>query len=145
MARVYADSTAYAAAGNTPPTNVDYLLRQASRAVDQLLTGRVYDTDPDTGMPTDADDVQAMSDATVAIAAEAAATGALEAGGTETYDTVSIGNVSLTTFKSSSDVKPTVLGIPVPAAAVVALADVGTLYVYVGTPGCPRPLDRITP
>lgn len=140
--RLYA-TTADAWPSN-PPANADLLLRTASRTVDRLLTGRAYDTDPATGLPTDTDVAQALQDATVAVALELAATGTMDAGSTTQYDAVGIGNVSLS-GRSAADGTVTVAGIPVPAAAIAALADVGPMAVYVGTPGCPRPLDRIAP
>lgn len=128
MARVYATSAQYVTyTGGAAPANVDTLLRVASRVVDRLLKGRVYAVDAD-GLPTDADVAETLADATCAIAQEAAATGALEAGSTQEWDSVGIGNVSLSGRGTSADTT-VVLGIPVPGVALLALADVGTLVV----------------
>lgn len=130
--RQYADAATLAAypGGNTiPPEDADALLRTASRVVDTALVGVVYDTDPDTGLPTDPDVAQAMSDATCAIAVEAQATGALSAGATSEWDQVRIGNVSLGSRKDAEGTL-TVLGVPVPAAAIIALRSIGATQVW---------------
>lgn len=123
--RLYADSAAYAAyTGEAAPANVDVLLRTASRVVDVLLVGRAYDTDPDTQLPTDPDEAQAMSDATCAIAQEADSTGVLTAGGSQEWDAVGIGSVSLSGRKAKAGTV-SVNGIAVPPVALVHLSDVG--------------------
>lgn len=137
--RVYA--TAADAFPNAVPANADQLLRTASRIVDMLLKGRVYDVDANL-MPTDPDVVQAMKDATCAIATELDATGALGAGSTVQWDQVKIGSVSLGGRVATSSA-PTVAGVTVPAAALIALADVGTFTYYVGARPYSRPLDRV--
>lgn len=128
MARVYATSAQFTTyTGGTAPDNVDALLRIASRVVDVLLKAVVYDVDAD-GLPTDPDVAQSMADATCAIAAEASATGVLEAGGTQTWTSVGIGNVSLS-GRGTTDETVTVDGIPVPGPALLALRSVGPVVV----------------
>lgn len=129
--RLYADAAALAAypgGSAVPAESVDALLRTASRVVDQLLRGIVYDTDPATLLPTDPDVAGALEDAACAIAVEAHATGALAAGGTQEWDSVKLATVALSGRKSRSG-SLTVAGVPVPTAALVALADVGPLVV----------------
>lgn len=132
--RQYADSTALAAypgGSAVASDSVDLLLRTASRVVDKLLTGILYDTDSD-GMPTDTDVAQALSDATCAIALEADARGSLNAGQTQQWESVQIGNVALSTLQGASATDtPMVLGLPVPPAAIVALSGVGPMGVWV--------------
>ena len=128
--RLYADDAAYVAYhGGTAPAQVDRLLRMASRVVDHILLGRVYDVNAD-GMPTDSDDIAALSDATCCIAGEIDAQGLATAGSTDKYESVAIGSVQLSNLQgaSTSDT-PTVAGIPVPADAVLALAGVGITVV----------------
>lgn len=130
MARVYADEAAYVAyTGGAAPDNVALALRLASRVVDVLLTGVVYDVDT-AGLPTDPDVAEALSDATCCIAQEAATTGILDAGGTQEWDSVGIGKVSLSGRGTSQDTT-VVLGVPVPPAARLFLADVGDVVVIV--------------
>lgn len=132
--RLYADQSAYETyhgltAGEAPAT-IDRLLRMASRVVDTLLVGRVYDTDAD-GYPTDADDAAALSDAVCAIAGEADAQGLAVAGSTDKWESVTIGAVSLSNLQgSSSDDTPRVAGLPVPPDAVLSLSGVGTVVVF---------------
>lgn len=143
--RQYADSAAYAAyfPDATVPANVDTLLRGASRVVDRLLLGRVYDVDA-AGMPTNADDLQALSDATCAIAGEADALGVYDAGNTQQWESVKIGTVQLQNLQGASTAdSPVVLGLPVPASAIVALAGVGHMRVSAPGGGYTRPLDRV--
>lgn len=128
MARVYATEAAYVTyTGAAAPANVALLLRIGSRVVDVLLTGIVYDVDA-AGLPTDVDVAQSLSDATCAIAQEAAATGVMDAGGTQQWDSVGIGNVSLS-GRGTSEGTAVILGVPVPPVARLFLADVGTLVV----------------
>ena len=126
MARIYA--TTAQAWPTDPPGNADLLLRTASRVVDVLLTTRAYDVDTD-GMPTDADDVQALQDAAVTIAHELQTTGALDAGSTERWESVGIGSVSLS-GRQASEGTTMVAGLPVPGVALVYLSDVGTHSVW---------------
>lgn len=131
--RQYADAAALAAypGGDViAAEDADAFLRTASRVVDECLKGVVYDTDPTTLLPTDADVAQAMSDATCAIALEASATGVLAAGATVTWDQVKVGNVALGSRKPSQG-SVMVLGIPVPIAAVVALSSIGSPEAWV--------------
>lgn len=130
--RQYADSAALAAypGGDAVAAgDADALLRTASRMVDQLLVGRVYDTDA-AGYPTDPDNVQALEDATCAIAVELDATGATSGGATEAWDSVGIGSVKLS-GRRAAEGTVTVLGLPVPPLAVVHLLDVGNLRWWV--------------
>ena len=108
----------------------DTLLRLASRIVDACLRGRVYDVDTD-GMPTDPDDIAAMTDATVAIAAELDAGGYTTPGATVEWGSVSIGSVSLSNPLTAGGGDVTVAGVPVPAPALLALADVGAVSVVI--------------
>jgi len=119
-----ADLAAYPGGDTIPTADADARLRTASRVVDECLKGVVYDTDPTTLLPTDADVAQAMNDATCAIAVEAQATGAGTAGATQQWSSVGIGNVSLAGGKTAEGTA-VVLGYPVPADAVVALRSIG--------------------
>lgn len=133
MARVYAtaaDLAAYPGGSDVPAESVDTLLRMASRVIDQLLTGRVYDVTVD-GMPEDADVVDALRDATCAVALEAHATGVLTPGASESWQSVGIGSVNLS-GRTLAEGARIVAGMPVPPAALLALADVGELTVWVG-------------
>lgn len=132
MARVYAtdvDLAAYPGGEDVDAGTVDTLLRMASRVVDHLLRGRVYDVDVD-GLPTDQDVIDALKDATCAIALEASATGVLAAGSSEAWQSVGIGSVSLS-GRTLSEGATIVAGVPVPTAALLTLADVGTLTVWI--------------
>lgn len=124
--RVYA--TTEQAWPTDPPANAALLLRTASRLVDVLLTTRAYDVDAD-GLPTDTDDVQALQDATVTIAHELQTTGALDAGGTDSWQSVGIGSVTLS-GRQASEGTTIVAGLPVPGVALVYLADVGVRRVW---------------
>lgn len=128
--RLYADQAAYEAyhglEAGAAPADVDRRLRTASRLVDYLLRGVVYQVDP-AGMPVDVDVAQAMSDATCAIAGAVPAADA--DAGTE-WDSVSIGNVSLSGRKQA-DGGVTVGGVTIPPDALVSLADVGQVAVVV--------------
>jgi len=129
--RVYATAVELAAwpgGDAVPAEDADAFLRTASRVVDRLLVGRVYDVDADS-MPTDADVIQALSDAACAIALEDHSTGASAAGSTTAWESVGIGSVSLSGGKAA-DGTVRVDGIPVPAAALLALATVGRLVVW---------------
>lgn len=125
MARLYA--TTAQAWPTDPPANADLLLRTASRLVDVLLVTRAYDVDA-AGMPTDADDVQALQDAAVTIAHELQTTGALDAGSTEQWQSVGIGSVSLS-GRQAAEGTVMVSGLPVPGVALIYLSDVGTHWV----------------
>lgn len=133
MARVYATAAQYedfhGLSAGAAPANIDALLRVSSRVVDHLLRGVVYETDA-AGMPTDADVSTALTDATCAIAGEADATGALSPGSTQAWDSVAIGNVSLSGRGTASEAV-TVAGLNVPAQALLSLADVGAFTVVV--------------
>ncbi len=72
----------------------DRLLRQASRIIDELLIGAVYDTDTDD-YPTDPDVRQALTDATCAQAEWMDAAGdTAGTGDVQTVTSASIGSVS---------------------------------------------------
>lgn len=125
--RQYATAAQLAASpggDSVPAEDADVLLRTASRMIDEALLGRVYDTDT-TGMPTDPDHLQALVDACCAIAVELHAIGYNTAGGTQTWQSVGIGSVSLS-GPSKAEGTIVVMGLPIPAAAVVALRTVGT-------------------
>lgn len=132
MVRLYAtaaDLTAYDDTVTIPDAKAERLLRLASLTVDRLLTGRCYDTDTD-GMPTVADDISALRDATCAIVLEANAANVLTPGAAGEWTQIGIGNVSLS-GKKVAEGTLVVNGIPVPAEAVTLLASVGTLQVWV--------------
>lgn len=137
-----AELAAYPGGSSVPADDADARLRTASRVVDVLLRGVVYDTDATTLMPTDPDVAATLRDATCAIAVEAQAAGAFEAGATAKYTTVSIGNVSLS-GREAADGAVSVAGIPVPAEAVLALQSLGNPTVYVGAPGYPSIMSRV--
>lgn len=121
--RVYATTTD--AWPTTPPANADDLLSAASRVVDALLFGVVYDTTT-TGMPSDTDVAEVLKEATVAIALEAEANGTLDPGSSREWESVAIGNVALSNQPGASDSDtPNVMGLLVPAAARLALASLG--------------------
>ena len=131
MARVYATEADYTAyTGETPPANIDRLLRIASGVVDYLLTGRLYDVDT-SGMPTAVADSDALRDATCVIAQDADAANLIGSGGSQEWGSVSIGNVSLSNPLGGSSTHRTVSGVPVPAEALILLADVGSQWVFV--------------
>lgn len=125
MPRVYA--TTAQAWPTDPPANADLILRVASRVVDHLLVGRVYDVDTDS-LPTDTDVAQALQDATVTIAHEMVDQGTLDSGGATEWQSVSIGSVSLSGPIGSSNL--TVGGVPVPPTALIYLSDVGVRRVW---------------
>lgn len=135
-----ADLVAYPGGSDVPEMDVPLVLRLANRTVGKLLRLRVYDVDPETSLPTDIDALQACKDAACAIAVELSVTGAVSAGQTQRWQSVSIGGVAL-----SNPTVPahTVDGLPVPAVAVVLLSDVGTAYVSTAGRGYGRPLDRV--
>lgn len=130
--RQYADSAALAAypgGSAVPSEDAEALLRTASRVVDQLLRGFVYDVDDDS-LPTDVDVAQALSDATCAIVVEGYATGVFTPGATKQWDQVRVGNVSL--GKASTKAGALIVaGIPIPPAALTALSGVGCVGVWV--------------
>lgn len=129
--RIYATPEQLAAdpyGAEVPAEDAVALLRMASRMVDEALIGRAYATDKTTGMPTDPDHLQALVDATCAIAGELHAIGVNTAGGTQTWQSVGIGSVSLS-GPSRAQGTVTVMGLPVPAVAVMALRSVGRFQV----------------
>jgi hypothetical protein len=132
MARVYATAeqlAAYKPGGDTVPAeDADALLAVASKLIDQALVARAYDVDAN-GLPTDTDDAAGMRDATCATAVELYTRGALESGGTDVWDSVSIGSVSLS--GRATDGNTDVFGLPVPPVAAVYLSDVGVPSVSV--------------
>lgn len=77
-----------------PPDDAATLLEQASRLVDVLLIGAVYDVDED-GMPTDADDIAALRKATCAQVKWFDETGD-STGAAEQFQSASIGAISFT-------------------------------------------------
>lgn len=136
--RQYADADALAAypGGDAIATEeADFYLKRASKVVDELLVGVVYDVDADK-MPTDADVAEALSDATCAIALEAKANGSLGAGavGNQKWTSVRIGDVQLSNLQDGPDFTPlVVLGLIVPADALLSLTGVGVLTVWAQT------------
>lgn len=122
-----AELAAYPGGDAVPTEDADAFLRTASRVVDRLLIGRVYDVDTDS-LPTDPDVIQALSDAACAIALEDHSTGASAAGSTTAWESVGIGSVNLSGGKAA-DGTLRVDGIPVPASALLALATVGRLVI----------------
>lgn len=97
MARVYATPDEYAdwLGVDDPPTGSETALRRASMVVDQMLLGAVYDVDDDR-LPTNADVVEALRDATCAQAEYARATGDASLVGAAGITQVSIGSLSYT-------------------------------------------------
>lgn len=61
------DYTAYI--GGTAPANIEALLRSVSNLVHDAIAGAYYLTDPDTGVASDTDVVEALRDATCVQAA----------------------------------------------------------------------------
>src|SRR4051794_26110046 len=107
MARVYADRAAllaYAPADQVADLPADpeatRLLTRASRRVDRLLFAAVYDTAATTGLPTDPDVAQALSEATCEQALWWLETGD-ESGASDQYQSVSAGSIALTRGYSS--------------------------------------------
>jgi len=98
---IYATSAELTTWGVTPPTNADALLRSASILVHRATMTAVYDVDPATSLPTDADKVAALRDATcsqvgtwIALAIDPATGGAAAAG--KVVSAKSIGSGSIT-------------------------------------------------
>jgi hypothetical protein len=101
MPRVYATSDQLAAyTGVSAPADAERLLARASEDIDDALTTAVYDTGPD-GMPTDAEVIAALSDATCAQVEYQQATGDDGTGAAGRWDSVSIGPVSLSGRKDA--------------------------------------------
>lgn len=128
--RLYAtptDLAAHPGGDVVPAEDAETLLRTASRMVDEALRGRVYDVDA-AGMPTGTDELQATVDAACAIAVELHAIGYNTAGGTQAWQSVGIGSVSLSGPTQTAGTV-LVMGLPVPPAAVVALRSVGVFSV----------------
>lgn len=132
MARIYAETADLAnyegGSSLTDPT-ASLLLRIASGIVDRCLVGRRYPHDANA-MPTDADDIQAMKDATCLIAIEANAAGVGKPGESTEWGQVAIGNVSLSNRQRAEGVT-LVDGVPVPVLAAQSLLSVGTNCVWV--------------
>lgn len=94
-ALVYATAEQLAAwTGQPAPADADRLLARASEDIDDALATAVYDTDS-TGMPTDAEIVSALADATCAQVEYQTATGDDGTGAAGRWSSVSIGPVSL--------------------------------------------------
>lgn len=95
-ARVYATTADYATwLRSAPPSSSRRALAAASRAVDELLLTAVYDVDT-AGLPTDADVIVALRDATCAQAEYAKASGDTNLVGAAMYHSMQIGSVNLT-------------------------------------------------
>jgi len=91
---------AYATVADWPstspvPADLQRRLDRASLLVDEMLLTAVYDVD-DSGNPTDAADIVALREATLAQAEYAAAGGDPLSVGAAQYQSMSIGSVSLT-------------------------------------------------
>jgi hypothetical protein len=111
------------------PANVARLLKVASAVVDTALAGVVYDVDA-SDLPTDADVTEAMMVATCAIVAEWVALAAAEAGASQQWESVAIGNVSLSTLQGASATDSLRIdGFPVPPLAITMLRQVGNVRV----------------
>jgi hypothetical protein len=113
----------------------DFYLKRASKVVDELLVGVVYDVD-DNKMPTDPDTAEALSDATCAIALEAKANGSLSSGNIESnkWTSVRIGDVQLSQLQDGPHADPLiVLGLIVPTDAILSLTGIGERFVWVQT------------
>lgn len=123
-----AELAAYPGGDAVPAGIADTVLVAASAVVDSLLTGVVYDVDPDTLLPTDVDVATVLRDAVCSIAAEAQATGALSSGATSEWQSVGIGNVSLS-GRTTAEGATVVNGLPVPALTLLALRAVGVFQV----------------
>ncbi len=99
--RVYATTTDYANhLRAAPPSGSRLSLAKASAAVDDMLLTAVYDVDDD-GMPTDADVIEALRDATCIQAEDARAAKAARA------SSFSIGSVSVTRSAPTTDPEET--------------------------------------
>lgn len=97
-ARVYATTGDYAnTIPETPPTDISLrrVLRVASARVDEMLHGAIYATDSVTLLPTEAAVAVALRDATCQQAAYAIDIGDPYGLGTEQYQSVTIGAVTL--------------------------------------------------
>lgn len=94
--RVYATDVEYAAwLGVDPPVaGSAQALRTASLRVDEMLIGAVYPVDED-GLPTEANHITALADATCAQAAHAKGSGTSDTGDDPQYAEVQIGSVRL--------------------------------------------------
>lgn len=89
--RVYATTADYAKwLRAAPPAGSRLALAQASAAIDDMLLTSIYDTDPVTGLPTAADVIAALRDATCEQAKDARIAKAAAAG------SFTIGSVSVT-------------------------------------------------
>lgn len=99
----------------------------ASRIVDRLLTGYVYDTDA-AGLPTDTDVAAILRDAACALAVEAQAAGMFDAGASFDWQSASIGAVSLS-GRVSAHGTIMVDGWPAPPLVLAALSAVGDFRV----------------
>lgn len=118
--RQYATATELATyTGTAAPANADVLLQKASRLVDVLLRGVVYDIDAD-GLPTDTDVADALQTATCA---QAALLATLPADDGAAWDTVSIGSLSLSSKRAASGVD--IDGVPVAADCLATLRAAG--------------------
>lgn len=124
-----AELAAYPGGDSIPASIATTVLIGASRIVDRLLTGYVYDTDT-AGLPIDAGIAAVLRDATCAIAVEAQAAGVFDAGASFDWQSASIAGVSLS-GRVSTEGALTVDGWPVPALVRAALSAVGRFAVSV--------------
>lgn len=122
-----AELAAYPDGDSIPAGIADTVLIGASRIVDRLLIGYVYDVDSD-GLPTDTAVAAVLRDAVCALAVEAQSAGMFDAGASFEWQSASIGSVSLS-GRMSAQGTIVVDGWPVPALVVAALAAVGEFQV----------------
>lgn len=95
--RVYAtanDYVQFVGQGSPLPARLDYQLQLASAVIDYAMTGAIYDTDPTTLLPTDAD-VAAMMCLATCQQVEYQAEVDDDTGAKDRYDQVSISGVSM--------------------------------------------------
>lgn len=120
--------------GEEPPTNAGTLLKRATRRIDSVLIGSVYDVDDD-GDPTDADVIAALRDAVceqVGWWIENGNTSGTSGG--QEYTSVSVGNVSLSTGGRGGQTSGSAQGarsVSPEAIEILRLAELLPLYPYV--------------
>lgn len=110
----YADAADFTTwTGVTAPAGITRILRAAGRRVDQMLLTAVYDVDSTTGLPTDADVLAVLRDATCEQAAYQVAIGDPYGVGTAgLFSSFSIGGLSATRGKSASATGGSSSGVP---------------------------------
>ena len=118
-----AELAAYPDGASIPAGSATMALVGASRIVDRLLTGYVYDVDAGK-LPTDTAVAAILRDAACAIAVEAQEAGMFTAGASFDWQSASIGSVSLSGRQSAQGTR-VVDGWPVPPLVIAALSAVG--------------------